>query len=40
VQADANKLGTYSIDKIMAEIAAYYKPMFDAISSEMARAAA
>lgn len=40
VQADANKLGTYSIDKIMAEIAAYYKPMFDAINSEMARAAA
>jgi hypothetical protein len=40
VQADANKLGTYSIDKIMAEIAAYYKPMFDTISAEMARAAA
>jgi hypothetical protein len=40
VQADANKLGTYNVDKIMAEIAAYYKPMFDTINSEMAKAAA
>ncbi len=40
VQADANKLGTYNVDKIMAEIAAYYKPMFDTITSEMAKAAA
>jgi hypothetical protein len=40
VQSDANKLGTYNVDKIMAEIAAYYKPMFDTINSEMAKAAA
>ena len=40
VQADANKLGTYNVDKIMAEIGAYYKPMFDTINSEMAKAAA
>jgi hypothetical protein len=40
VQADANKLGAYNVDKIMAEIAAYYKPMFDTINSEMAKAAA
>ena len=40
VQADANKLGTYNVDKIMAEIGAYYKPMFDEIDSEMAKAAA
>lgn len=40
VQADANKLGTYNVDKIMAEIGAYYKPMFDQIDSEMAKAAA
>jgi hypothetical protein len=40
VQADADKLGTYNVDKIMAEIAAYYKPMFDTISLEMDKAAA
>lgn len=40
VQADADKLGTYNVDKIMAEIAAYYKPMFDTINLEMAKAAA
>jgi hypothetical protein len=40
VEADATKLGTYNVDKIMSEIAAYYKPMFDAINSEMAKAAA
>jgi hypothetical protein len=40
VQADANKLGTYNVDTMMAEIAAYYKPMFDTINSEMAKAAA
>jgi hypothetical protein len=40
VQADANKLGTYNVDKMMAEIAAHYKPMFDTINSEMAKAAA
>jgi hypothetical protein len=40
VQADANKLGTYDLNKILAEIDAYYKPMFDQIDSEMAKAAA
>ena len=40
VQADAGKLGTYNVDKIMAEITAYYKPMFDTINLEMAKAAA
>jgi hypothetical protein len=40
VQADANKLGTYNVDKIMAEIGAYFKPMFDTINSEMAKATA
>ena len=40
VQADADKLGTYNVDKIMGEIAAYYKPMFDTINLEMARATA
>jgi hypothetical protein len=40
VQADADKLGTYNVDKIMADIAAYYKPMFDTISLEMDKAAA
>ena len=40
VQADANKLGTYNVATIMSEIGAYYKPMFDTISSEMAKAAA
>lgn len=40
VQADATRLGTYNVDKIMADIAAYYKPMFDAINLEMAQAAA
>jgi type II secretory pathway pseudopilin PulG len=40
VQADANKLATYNVDQIMAEIGAYYKPMFDQIDSEMAKAAA
>jgi hypothetical protein len=40
VQADAGKLATYHLDTIMSEIAAYYKPMFDAINSEMAKATA
>ena len=40
VQADADKLGTYNVDKIMGEIAAYYKPMFGTINLEMARATA
>jgi len=40
VQVDASKLGTYKVDKIMAEIGAFYKPMFDTIDSEMAKAAA
>jgi hypothetical protein len=40
VQADASKLGTYNVDKIMVEIGAFYKPMFDTIDSEMAKAAA
>jgi hypothetical protein len=40
VQADANKLGTYNVDSIMAKIAAYYKPMFDQIDAEMAKATA
>jgi len=40
VQADAGKLATYHLDTIMSEIAAYYKPMFDSINSEMAKATA
>jgi hypothetical protein len=40
VQTDAAKLGTYNMDTILAEIGAYYKPMFDAVDSEMAKAAA
>jgi len=40
VQADADKLGTYKVDKIMTEIGAYYAPMFDEINAEMAKAAA
>ena len=39
VQADAAKLATYKIDTIMAEIGAYYAPMFDEINAEMAKAA-
>lgn len=40
VQTDAAKLGTYNMDTILAEIGAYYKPMFDTVDSEMAQAAA
>ena len=40
VQADANKLGTYNVSNIMAKINAYYKPMFDQIDAEMAKASA
>ncbi|HXN79114.1 MAG TPA: hypothetical protein VN965_10115 [Candidatus Dormibacteraeota bacterium] len=40
VQADANKLGAYNVDNVMAKIAAYYKPMFDQIDAEMAKATA
>ncbi len=40
VQTDAAKLGTYNMDTILAKIGAYYKPMFDAVDSEMAKAAA
>ncbi|HKB32674.1 MAG TPA: hypothetical protein VKF16_02305 [Candidatus Dormibacteraeota bacterium] len=39
VQADASKLTTYKIDDIMAKIAAYYRPLYDQVSSELARAA-
>lgn len=39
VQADAAKLGSYNVDDIMAKIAAYYKPMFDQIASELTQAA-
>jgi hypothetical protein len=39
VQADAAKLETYKVDKIMTEIGAYYAPMFDEINAEMAKAA-
>jgi len=39
VQADAAKLSTYNIDDIMAKIAAYYRPLYDQISSELAKAA-
>jgi hypothetical protein len=39
VQTDASKLTTYNIDDIMAKIAAYYKPLFDQIASELAKAA-
>ncbi len=40
VQADANKLLTYKFDTILAQVGAYYKPMFDSIDAEMAKAAA
>jgi hypothetical protein len=40
VQADADKVGTYKVDKIMIEISAYYAPMFAEINAEMAKAAA
>ena len=40
VLADAARLGAYNVDDIMAKIAAYYKPMFDQINSEMAKATA
>jgi hypothetical protein len=40
VQADANKLGAYKLDTIIAKIAAYYKPMFDEIDAEKAKATA
>jgi hypothetical protein len=39
VQADANKVGTYDLNKILANINAYYAPMFDEINAEMAKAA-
>ncbi len=39
VQADATKLTTYNIDDIMAKIAAYYRPLYDQVSSELAKAA-
>jgi hypothetical protein len=40
VQTDAAKLGTYNMDAILAEIGSYYKPMFDAVAAEMAKATA
>jgi hypothetical protein len=38
LQADANKIGGYNLDKIGTEIGAYYKPLVDAFNSEMAKA--
>jgi hypothetical protein len=40
VQVDANKIGAYNVDNIMTKIGAYYKPMFDQINAEMAKATA
>jgi hypothetical protein len=40
VETDANKINTYSLDKILAEVGASYKPLLDSVSSEMAKATA
>jgi hypothetical protein len=40
VTDDANKIGTYSFDKMSAGIAAFYKPLIDAYNQEMAAATA
>jgi hypothetical protein len=38
IQADLSKMTSYNIDKIGAEIDAYYKPMIDRFNKEMAAA--
>ena len=40
IEADTNKMATYNFDKIVADIGAYYKPLFDSVDSEMAKATA
>jgi hypothetical protein len=40
VETDANKMATYKFDTIVAKIGAFYKPMFDGVDTEMAKATA
>jgi hypothetical protein len=40
VTDDANKIGSYSFDKMSAGIAAFYKPLIDTYNGEMTAATA
>lgn len=40
IKADADKIDSYDVDKINADIRSYYKPLLDTFSSEMAKATA
>jgi hypothetical protein len=40
IKDDADKIGSYDVDKINADIRSYYKPLLDIFSSEIAKATA